>query len=98
MARGCGPVTVYAQKTRIVIQARVRFAGEVVRNHWLDASIRLKRRAEHACLMRIEGFVHLGFGQHFRLAGRGDIEDALARLMREGYRIGEQEDICGKSA
>ena len=98
MARRCGPVTVYAQKTRIVIQARVRFAGAVVRNHWLDASIWLKRRAEHARLTRIEDFGHLGFGHHFRLAGRGDIDDALARLMREGYRIGEQEDICGKSA
>jgi hypothetical protein len=98
LARGCGPVTVYAQKTRIVIQARVRFAGAVVRNHWLDASIWLKRRAEHARLTRIEDFGHLGFGHHFRLAGRGDIDDALARLMREGYRIGEQEDICGKSA
>ena len=31
LAKACGPVTVYAQKTRIVIQARVRFAVVVVR-------------------------------------------------------------------
>jgi hypothetical protein len=30
LARASGPVTVYAQKTRSVIQARVRFAGAVV--------------------------------------------------------------------
>ena len=38
VARSNGPVIVYAQKTRIVIQARVRFAGAVVRSSWLDAS------------------------------------------------------------
>ncbi len=39
MARACGPVTVYAQKSRIVFQARVRFAGAVVHNEWLEATL-----------------------------------------------------------
>jgi hypothetical protein len=51
VARASGPVTVYAQKTRIVIQARVRFAGAVVRQRWLDAALWLKRRIAHpACI------------------------------------------------
>jgi len=33
-ARRNGPVTIYAQKTRIVMQSRVRFAGAVVRKDW----------------------------------------------------------------
>ena len=34
----CGPVTVIPQhKTRIAIQARVRFAGGVARKNWFDA-------------------------------------------------------------
>ncbi len=53
-------MTVYAQKTRIVIQARVRFAGAVVRQDWVDASLWLKRRITHPRLHRIEDFGRLG--------------------------------------
>jgi hypothetical protein len=93
LGRKCGPVTVYAQKTRIVLQTRVRFASVVVRKQWLDAGMWLKRRVEHPRLRRVEDFGRLGFGHHFRLAGRGDIDEALGVLMREAYRIGEQEHL-----
>ncbi len=91
IAKECGPVTVYAQKTRIVIQARVRFAGAVVRKDWLDAGVWLKRRANHPCLHRTESFGPAGYGLHFRLEKPEDIDDALADLIREAYLIGIQE-------
>jgi hypothetical protein len=78
-------VTVYAQKTRIVFQARVRFAGAVVHNDWLDASLWLKRRVEHSCLHRIESFGHLGYGIHFRLTKVTDVDRDLEVLMHEAY-------------
>ena len=90
LARACGPVTVYAQKTRIVITARVRFAGAVVRREWLDAGLWLKRRAEHPRLTRVEDFGAAGYGHHFRLARPGDVDAALAALVREAYLIGIQ--------
>ena len=55
-ARACGKVTTYAQKTRIVIQARVRFAGAVVRSSYIDAGLWLERRIEHPRLRRVEDF------------------------------------------
>ena len=85
LARSCGPVIVYAQKTRIVIQARVRFAGAVVRNGWIDAALWLMRRIEHPRVERIEDFGRLGFGIHFRLRTPRDIDARLAHLMRESY-------------
>lgn len=85
LARACGPVTVYAQKTRIVFQARVRFAGAVVHKDWLDAALWLRRKVEHRCLHRIESFGRLGYGIHFRLANLTDVDKNLARLMREAY-------------
>jgi hypothetical protein len=91
IARACGPVTVYAQKTRIVIQARVRFAGAIVRGHWLDAGMWLKRRVEHPLLVRVESFGRLGYGHHFRLRSAADVDEALAQLMREAYAVGQQE-------
>jgi len=90
-ARSCGPVTVYAQKTRIVIQARVRFAGAVVRRDWLDAGVWLKRRAHHPRLLRIESFGPAGYGLHFKLTHPDDVDEALLNLIREAYDIGRQE-------
>ncbi len=84
-ARACGPVTVYAQKTRIVIQTRVRFAGAIVHPDWLEATMWLRRTAEHACLYRTESFGRLGYGLHFRIGKASDVDDALASLMREAY-------------
>jgi hypothetical protein len=88
LAKACGPVTVYAQKTRIVFQTRVRFAGAVVRQGWVDASMWLKRRAAHPRLHRTESFGRLGYGLHFRLEHPGDVDEALASLMREAYAVG----------
>jgi hypothetical protein len=93
LARDCGPVTVYAQKTRIVIQVRVRFAGVTVRKDCLDAHLWLKRRVTHPRLARVEDFGRLGFGLHFRLSRPEDIDEALAQLMKEAHRIGKQEEV-----
>jgi hypothetical protein len=88
LARACGPVTVYAQKTRIVFQRRVRFAGAVVRKEWVDASMWLRRRVKHPLLVRVESFGRLGYGHHFKLTGPADVDRALAALMREAYQVG----------
>lgn len=87
LARSCGPVTIYAQKTRIVFQARVRFAGTVVRAQYLDAHLWLRRRVQHPLLGRTESFGGLGYALHFHLASPDDIDRALADLMREAYGL-----------
>lgn len=85
VARDAGPVTVYAQKTRIVLQHRVRFAGAVVRPTWLDAGLWLRRRVQHPRLVRTENFGRLGYGLHFRLEQPSDIDSALEELVHESY-------------
>jgi hypothetical protein len=92
VARACGPVTVYAQKSRIVIQARVRFAGAVVHAQWLDAALWLKRRVRHPRAYRVEDFGTLGYGVHFRLTAPGDIDRGLVALMREAYAAAVPRD------
>jgi len=90
-ARACGPVTVYAQKTRIVIMARVRFAGAVVRVADIDARLWLRRRVTHPLLETVEDFGKLGYGYHFRLKSPDDVDADLEKLMCEAYRVGTQE-------
>jgi len=84
-ARRCGRVTVYAQKTRIVFQRRVRFAGAVVRKDWIDGSMWLRRPVTHPLLVRSENFGRLGYGHHFRINSPDDIDAELASLMLEAY-------------
>jgi hypothetical protein len=93
-ARACGPVTAYAQKTRLVIQARVRFAGAVVRVGYLDAGLWLHRRVEHPRLRRVEDFGSLGFVHHFRLEQPADIDGSLKELVLEAY----QAAVHGRNA
>ena len=85
VARTAGPVTVYAQKTRIVLQQRVRFSGAVVHRDWLDAALWLRRPVDHPRLVRTDNFGRLGYGHHFRLQQPGDIDPALESMMREAY-------------
>jgi hypothetical protein len=87
-ARRNGPVTVYAQKTRIVLQRRVRFAGAVVRKDWLDATMWLKRPVTHLRLVRTESFGHIGYVHHFRLCDPKDVDSSLVRLLAEAYVVG----------
>ncbi|HKS07102.1 MAG TPA: hypothetical protein VJR92_12400 [Gemmatimonadaceae bacterium] len=90
VVRACGPVHAYAQKTRIVIQTRVRFAGAVVRTAYLDANLWMRRRAEHPRLRRTEDYGRLGFGLHFRLESPGDIDAPLRALVREAYHAAKR--------
>jgi hypothetical protein len=89
----CGPVTVIPQKTRIAIQARVRFAGGVARKNWFDAALWLRRRADHACVRRVETFGPKSYGLHFRLTRPEDLDEGFAALVRESYAVGCQEHL-----
>ncbi len=85
LARACGPVTVYAEKSRIVFQARVRFGGAIVHRDWIEGTLWLIRRAEHASLHRTESLGNQGYNLHFRLTQAGDCDRALQALVREAY-------------
>jgi len=89
--RSFGPVTVYAQKTAIVFQARVRFAHAAPRQHWLAGDLWLKRRAEHSLFHRIEHVGSHDFIHYFRLTRPEDLDEGLVSLLRESYRVGRQE-------
>ena len=87
LARACGPVTVYAQKSRIVLLHRVRFLNVVVRKNFLDAGLWLRRKADHRLLIRTESYGNLGYGLHFRFEKPSDLDGTFSRLLRESYRI-----------
>lgn len=86
-----GPVNVYAQKTSIVFQVRVRFARAMPKKQWLDGHFWLKRRASHPRLTKIEHLLRHDWIHWFRLTAPEDLDKDFIRLLRESYRIGEQK-------
>lgn len=93
LVRACGPVTVIPQKTRIALQARVRFAGGVARKNWFDAALWLTRKATHPTLQRIEKFGPRSYGLRFRLKGPEDLDEPFKELIKEAYAVGCQEHL-----
>jgi hypothetical protein len=89
--QGFGPVTVYAQKSRIIFQTRARFAGVVVRKRWLDGGLWLKRRADDPIFRRIEFIAGRDYIHHFRLTEAAQIDGGLLSYLREAYDVGNQQ-------
>lgn len=83
----CGPITVIAQKTRIVIMGRVRFAGATVRHDRLVANFALTRRLDDP-RFRIEAYTDRWIAHRFELRSPDDLDSMpeLAAWLCESYR------------
>ncbi len=92
----CGPVTMYAQKTRIVFMDRVRFAGVITRKRFLYFSLWLRRRVEHPRLHKVEVFGPDSFGHRFRLERAAEIDPQLEALICEAYEVGRQRHVSSE--
>jgi hypothetical protein len=84
----CGPVEVIAQKTRIVIMGRVRFAGATVLRDRVRLNVALTRQIDAPW---VEGVVSYGdrWNAHrFIVASPADLDriEELPLLVCEGYR------------
>jgi Domain of unknown function (DUF5655) len=89
----CGPVTIYAQKTRIIFQTRARFTGVMTRKRFLECSLWLKRRIDSPRFHRIETFGGRDHVHYFRLSDPSQLDDELAEFLKEAYAVGCQEHL-----
>ena len=98
MVERCGPVTVIAQKTRIVIMARVRFAGATVRRDRLIANFALTRDPGDP-RFRTERYNDRWIAHRFDLRTPSDLDawPDLPDLICESYHdLGMQESLPGR--
>jgi len=91
-----GPVTVYAQKMRIVFMVQVRFGGVQVRKNWLDFGLWLTHHVEHPLQIKTEVFGPNSFGLSFRLSRSEDIDPTLEAFIAEAYKTGCREHLSQK--
>jgi hypothetical protein len=92
----CGPVVVIAQKTRIVLMVRVRFAGATVLRDRVRLTFALTRVIDHPRITSVDSYGPRWNAHRFEAASPADV-DAFAELpalLCESYRdLGEQRSI-----
>jgi hypothetical protein len=94
LARRCGPVRIYPQKTRAVMQVRMRFLAVYPRKSALLAGFVVPTGTRSK---RFEKIQHYG-SRHYvvgtvRLRAPGDVDREIRRLMKLAYGIGEQRHL-----
>ena len=94
LARACGPVRIYPQKTRIVIQSRIRFAGGRPQKSRFIAAFLLPRGTASPRFSDVLDGVSRHYSAYYLpLSREADVDAQVARWMRRAYRLGCQEHL-----
>ena len=92
----CGPVVVIAQKTRIVLMVRVRFAGATVLKDRVRTGFALTRVLDYPRITRVESYGPRWNAHRFEAASPADVDSfaELPALLCESYHDpGEQGSL-----
>ncbi len=81
------------QKTRVVFQVRMRFAGATPRKSFLICHFILPRRIEHARFHKIETFGPRCHGHYLRIRSEDELGAEIARWLRHAYQVGQQKQV-----
>ena len=93
-AREYGDVTVNVTKSRIALQARMRFAGiDRPRKRYLLANFVLTRPVESPRLTRVEYVPPYYYVHRLRLAEPADVDAQLRRWLAEAYEVGTRRHV-----
>jgi len=90
MVRACGPVRMIPQKTRVVFQVRVRFAGAYPRRSYFLCGFALPYRSADPRFVKIENYAPHFQGHLFRVASEADLDEQVQRWLHESYQVGAQ--------
>jgi len=93
LARCCGPVIIFANKTRIGFQVRMAFADVMLKRNWLDAYVILARRLENPRFTKIETLSPRNHIHYFRIHSPEELDDEVLAWLREAYRVGQQKHL-----
>jgi hypothetical protein len=91
--RGCGPVEILPEKTRIAFHVRMSFAQITPRRNYLLGHFVFARRVEHPRFRKIETISARNHVHHFRIDSAGDIDAQFREWIAEAYAVGEQRHI-----
>jgi hypothetical protein len=84
-ARESGPVTVNATKSRITLQAEMRFAAAEIRRERVKAHVVLGRAIDSPRFTKVEHLPPAYYVHHFLLAQVADVDDEVRAWLAEAY-------------
>ncbi len=93
VVRGCGPVEVLPEKTRIALHVRMSFAAVQPRRHALNGHLVLAQRIDSPRFTRIEVYSPRNVLHAFRLTGPAQVDEEFAGWLRLAYAVGEQRHL-----
>ena len=93
MVRASGPVHMIPQKTRVVFQVRMRFAGVTPRKSHLICHFVLPRKIDNERFQKIETFNPHCHAHYLRVAEEADLDADVARWLKEAYEVGGQKHL-----
>ncbi len=93
LVKRCGPVIVFANKTRIGFQVRMASADVILKKEWLDAYAILARRLENPRFTQIETISPRNHIHYFRIRSRDELDGEVLAWLREAYRVGQQKHL-----
>lgn len=93
MVRACGRVTTIPQKTRVVFQVRVRFAGCYPRKKHLLCSVALPKKLDNPRFVRVEKYAAHFVGHYFKIDSESQLDAEVQEWLRESYDVGAQKHL-----
>ena len=94
MVRACGPVHMVPQKTRVVFQARMRFAGVMPRKSHLMCHFVLPRKIDNERFHKIETYNPHCHAHYLRVSEEAEFDRDVAHWLAEAYEVGEQKHLA----
>jgi hypothetical protein len=94
LVEACGPVKMLPYRDKIGFMVRVRFAGAIPRQRWLEVGFWLPRRIDDPRMYRVETLypdVHI---HRLRVTKPSELDDRLAGWLKEAYAVGCQEHLA----
>ncbi len=99
LARACGPVRIYPQKTRVVFQARIRFGGGHPQKSRFVAAFLLPPGTASPRFSSVLANVSPHYmACYVPLSRESDVDAEIRRWMRRAYRFGCQEHLWKRHA
>lgn len=94
MVRANGPARMIPQKTRVVFQTRMRFAGATARKSHLLCAFILTRKVESPRFQKVEKFSPRSYGYYLPVRSETELDRAVAGWLKEAYAVGQQKHLA----
>jgi hypothetical protein len=82
------------QKSRVVFQVRMRFAGATPRKSYLICHFILPRKIDDRRFERIQTFNPRCHAHYLRISSEDELDTDVARWLKEAYAVGQQKHLA----